>query len=169
VYRFAPAASRHVATTRRDDADARIVARERARCMRSQSDSKNHCEMGISSMCEYSCTTRAGALDSVCSDAAEPPRDIASARFRGQKFLCAKWSNERIRSVSDTRIEAKSTRIGVCRFAETTFWNTLTSPLTPSNGYRSRSIPDPRKPARTNARGVRDAFSRLSAHSHFAR
>jgi hypothetical protein len=141
VYRFAPAASRHVATTRRDGVDARIVTRERARCVRSELDSKNHCEMGISSMSDYSCTTQVGALDSICSDAAEPSRDISPARFRLEKFLCATWSNERIRRVSDTRIEAKSARIGVCRFGETTVWNTLTSRLTPSKGCRSHRFP----------------------------
>jgi hypothetical protein len=89
VYRFAPAASRHVATTQHDHVDARIVARERARNTRSETDSKNHCEMGISSMFEYSFTTQMGALDSDCNDAAEPSRDIESASFRREKFLCA--------------------------------------------------------------------------------
>jgi hypothetical protein len=121
MYRFAPSASRHVATTRRDDGGARFVAKERARRVRSQTDSKNHCEMGISSMSEYSCTTRAGVLDSVFSDAAEASRGTAHARFRRQKFLCATQSNERNRSVSGTRIEAKSARIGVCRFGKTSF------------------------------------------------
>jgi hypothetical protein len=85
VYRFTPAASRHVATTHRDDIDAHIVARARARRARSAADSKNHCEMGISSMSENACTTPAARLDSIRSDAA---RDFAAPDFRGKK-ICA--------------------------------------------------------------------------------
>jgi hypothetical protein len=141
VYRFAPSASRHVATKRADDVDARIIARERARNARSQTDSKNHCEMGISSMSEYSCTTQMSALDSVCNGAAEPSRDIASACFRCQNFF--------VRNVVE---RANSERVGhshrsekganrFYRFAETTVWNTLTSRLTPSMGYQSHRFP----------------------------
>jgi len=87
VYPLAPAASRHVATTRRDDVDARDIAHERAHRVRSAIDSRNHCEMGISSMSENACTTRVDRLDSVCGDAADAAHDIAAPDFRRKKNL----------------------------------------------------------------------------------
>jgi hypothetical protein len=88
VYRFAPSASRHGATTHRDDIDAHIIARRRARRACSKTDSKNHCEMGISSMSENACTTPVARLDSILSVAASAARDFAAPDFRGEK-ICA--------------------------------------------------------------------------------
>jgi hypothetical protein len=90
VYRRAPAASRHRAATRRDGVGPRIISRERARRARSAVDSRNTCEMGISSMSENSCTTTAGRLDRVCGDAAEASRDIATPDFRRKKKFVRK-------------------------------------------------------------------------------
>jgi hypothetical protein len=87
VYPLGAPASRHVATTRRDDVVARIVERERERRARSAVDSRNHCEMGISSMSENSCTTRDDPLDSACAGTAERSREVESPSFRRKKFL----------------------------------------------------------------------------------
>jgi hypothetical protein len=46
---------------------------------------KNHCELGITSMPEYSCTRRDGRLDSVFDDAPEAPHGVAERNFRGEK------------------------------------------------------------------------------------
>jgi hypothetical protein len=46
---------------------------------------KNHCELGITSMPEYSCTRRDGRLDSVFDDAPEAPRGVAERNFRSEK------------------------------------------------------------------------------------
>jgi len=87
VYPLAPSVSRHVATTRLDDIGARILGRERVRCARSAIDSRNPCEMGISSMSENACTTLIDLLDSICSDAADASHDIAARDFRREKIL----------------------------------------------------------------------------------
>jgi hypothetical protein len=89
VYPLGSAALRHVATSRLDDVDTRILARERARFALFAMDSRNHCEMGISSMSENSCTTSVDPLDSVYGDASEASHDIATCDFRREKILCA--------------------------------------------------------------------------------
>jgi hypothetical protein len=54
---------------------------------------KNHCELGITSMSENSCTTHRARLDSVCDDAPKALRGVGERIFRRKKN-CAYISPE---------------------------------------------------------------------------
>jgi hypothetical protein len=168
VYRFAPAASRHVATTQRDDIDAHFVARERARRARSAADSKNHCEMGISSMSENACTTPTARLDSIYSDAANAARDFAAPDFRGEniceqvgrrsdfgRYRACASKRKACESVSPIREDDRSEHAG--------------KPVDSVGAAPIAPIPDLRKRMRTVARGAFDRVFRRSPRARRAR
>jgi hypothetical protein len=165
VYRFTPAASRHVATTHRDDIDAHFVARARARRARSAANSKNHCEMGISSMSENACTTPAARLDSIRSDAA---RDFAAPDFRGKK-ICAQIGRRSDFGRYQACASKRKARESVSPIREDDRSEHAGKPVDSVGAAVDRTDSRPRQRARTVARGAFDRVFRRSTRARRAR
>jgi hypothetical protein len=157
VYALAPAASRHAAATRCDDVGTRNVEQERSHHARSASNSRNLCEMGISSMSENACTTPADRLDSVFGGAADASRDIATADFRHKK-ICAQTVERAISE--DVRhphgSEKRANRSPPIRRVDR--FEHAGKPVDTAGAASIAPIPDPRKRTRALARG---AFDRI--------
>jgi hypothetical protein len=168
VYPFAPPASRHAATTRCDDVGTCIIEQERSRCARSASDSRNLCEMGISSMSENACTTPADRLDSVFGDAADASHDIAAADFCRKKICAQTFEraiSEDVRHAhgSEKRANRSPPIRRVDRFEHSG------KPVDTVDSTSIAPIPDRRNPARAIARGTSDHLSRRSTCARRAR
>jgi hypothetical protein len=111
--------------------------------------------MGISSMSENACTTPADRLDSVFGGAADASRDIATADFRHKK-ICAQTVERAISEDvrhphgSEKRANRSPPIRRVDRFEHSG------KPVDTVHGVSNAAIPEPRKRARTVARGAFD-------------